>query len=791
MARRPSSPASLARPRPGRLAGPALGPVAVLALALLVLPAAAPLAAADSAADAPADAQPLLGFSADGAAAQRDLESRFDAQLDPALLKTWLEHLAAKPHHVGSPWDKANAEYIEGLYKSWGFDAHIEQFEVLFPTPKTRELEMVAPTKYTAKLEEPALAQDHTSGQKGQLPTYNAYSVDGDVTGELVYVNYGVPDDYDELARRGIDVAGKIVIARYGGSWRGIKPKVAAEHGAIGCILYSDPRGDGYFQGDPYPEGGFRPRQGVQRGSVEDMPLYPGDPLTPGVGATADAKRLPLDQAKTLTKIPVLPISWGDAQPLLAAMTGPVAPEDWRGALPLTYHLGPGPAKVHLKLAFDWSLKPIYDVIARMPGSEYPDQWVIRGNHQDAWVNGATDPISGQVAVLAEARAVGMLVKSGWHPRRTLIYAAWDGEEPGLLGSVEWVETHADELRQKAVAYINSDSNSRGFLSMGGSHTLQKLANQVARDVPDPEKGISVLDRSRDFLTLYGNAETRKTLREQKGVEIRPLGSGSDYTPFLQHLGIASMNIGYGGEDQYGQYHSIYDSIDHFERFMDPGFAYGVALAQTGGRFTLRLAQADVVPFTFGDLSTVVSKYIGELEKLADTMRDDTAERDRRLDDKVFENVADPTETWYPPKREDPVPYLNFAPLQNALATLQKSVGAYEKAYDAAGGDLSGLSDRARTELDGLLFRSERTLTLKKGLPGRPWFTHFVYAPGFYTGYGVKTLPAVREAIEQREWNQVPGDVDATAGVIDAFAAQVDRATAVIEGKEGSAGAQK
>ncbi len=772
MARPSLLPASPARPRRARLTAAATA----LALALLLLPAAS-FAAASEAQAAP---QTLLGFSPDGSAAQRDLESRFDAQLDPALLKTWLEHLAAQPHHVGSPWDKANAEYIEGLYESWGFDAHIEELRVLFPTPKTRQLEMVAPTKYTAKLEEPALAQDATSGQKGQLPTYNAYSVDGDVTGELVYVNYGVPDDYDELARRGIDVTGKIVIARYGGSWRGIKPKVAAEHGAIGCILFSDPRDDGYFEGDTYPEGGYRPRQGVQRGSVADMPLYPGDPLTPGVGATADAERLPLDQAKVLTKIPVLPISYGDAQPLLAAMTGPVAPEDWRGALPITYHLGPGPAKVHLKLAFDWSLKPIYDVIARMPGSEYPDQWVLRGNHQDAWVNGATDPISGQVAVLAEARAVGELVKSGWHPRRTLVYAAWDGEEPGLLGSVEWAETHADELREKAVAYVNSDSNSRGFLFMGGSHTLEKLANQVARDVTDPEKGIPVLERSRDFLILNGDPETRKEIRARPEIPLRPLGSGSDYTPFLQHLGIASMNIGYGGEGDYGQYHSIYDSIDHFERFMDPDFAYGVALAKTGGRLTLRLAQADVVPFDFAAAAEAVGKYVGEVEKLADTMRDDTAERAQRLDDKVFENVADPKETWYPPKREDPVPYLNFAPLENALAALKTSVGAFETAY-AAGG--AGLSDEARAELDGLLFRSERAWTRQEGLPGRPWFVHYVYAPGFYTGYGVKTLPAVREAIEQREWDKLPGDMEATAGVIDAFAAQVDRATAVVEGK--------
>src|SRR5579859_2745645 len=383
-------------------------------------------------------------------------------------------------------------------YKEFGLDAHIETFDVLFPTPKERVVELVeGGPKFTAKLQEPVVKADPTSDQTAQqLPTYNAYSIDGDVTAPLVYVNFGVPADYDELERLGVSVKGAIVIARYYGSWRGIKPKVAAEHGAIGCLIFSDPHEDGYYQGDVFPEGPYRPIDGVQRGSVADMPLYSGDPLTPGVGATKDAKRLALKDAETLTKIPVLPISYGDAQPLLASLKGPMAPAAWRGALGLSYHIGPGPGKVHLKVKSDWTpLKPIYDVIAKIPGSAYPDEWVIRGNHHDAWVNGAEDPLSGQSAMLEEARALGELLKAGWKPKRTIIYCSWDGEEPGLLGSTEWVEEHADELSKHAVAYINSDGNGRGYFDLAGSHTLEKFLNDIARDIQDPETKLSAWKR--------------------------------------------------------------------------------------------------------------------------------------------------------------------------------------------------------------------------------------------------------------------------------------------------------
>lgn len=730
---------------------------------------------------ATADDPPLLGFSPAGSEEERRLEARFDAALDAAEIGSWIERLSARPHPVGSPWGRDNAEFLAGLFRSWGFTTEIEEFQVLFPTPTARHVELLEPEPFTADLVEPALAEDATSGQTDeQLPLYNAYSVDGDVTAELVYVNRGVPDDYEELERRGIDVSGKIVIARYGGSWRGIKPKVAAEKGAIGCILYTDPRDDGYFAGDPYPDGGWRPATGGQRGSVADMPLYPGDPLTPGVGAVAGAERLSREEAETLTKIPVLPISWQDAQPLLAALGGPVVPEGWRGALPITYHFGPGPAKVRLALSFDWQQVPAYDVIARLPGSELPDQWIVRGNHHDAWVNGATDPSSGMAAELAEAKALGALYRDGWRPRRTLVYAAWDAEEPGLLGSVEWAERHAEELTEKAVAYINTDSNSRGFLNAGGSHTLEALVNEVARDVVDPQTDVPVAERVRAAMELHGDEVAQERARQPGDLPIAPLGSGSDYTPFLQHLGIASLNISFGGEGDYGQYHSAYDSFDHYRRFMDPGFQYGVALAQVGGRLVLRLANAELLPFTFQPLARTVSGYVDELEQLAKTMRKETKIENRRIRDGVYELTRDATETWVVPEPEEPVPFLNFAPLRNALASLEASAKRYDSGLAAWREGERELDTEAVAELDRRLYRSERALTRSQGLPRRPWYIHHVYAPGFYTGYGVKTMPGVREAIEQREWEEAEAQIGVAAEVLSAAAEAIDGAAATL-----------
>jgi N-acetylated-alpha-linked acidic dipeptidase len=452
----------------------------------------------------------ISGFTETNATEQKKLEEKFDALLSAQRIGQTIKDLSAKPHHVGSAGGKEVADNILNKFKSWGWDAKIETYQVLFPTPKTRVLEMLSPTLYKALLKEPALKEDATSNQEDQLPTYNAWSADGDVTGELVFVNYGLPEDYETLEKLGIDVKGKIVIAKYGHSWRGIKPKVAQEHGALGCIIYSDPKDDGYVQGDVYPKGAYKNEYGVQRGSIMDMVIYPGDPLTPGMGATENAKRLDRLEATNLLKIPVLPISYHDAQPLLMALEGPVAPVEWRGGLPFTYHVGPGKAQVHLKVDFDWKLKPAYDVIATMKGSLFPDEWVIRGNHHDAWVNGAGDPISGQASMLEEAQAIGQLVKTGWKPKRTLVYCAWDAEEPGLIGSTEWVEEHMSELQQKTVVYINSDGNGRGFLGVEGSHALETMVTEISKDVADPQTKVSVFTRANAKNAVNASSATQK-----------------------------------------------------------------------------------------------------------------------------------------------------------------------------------------------------------------------------------------------------------------------------------------
>jgi N-acetylated-alpha-linked acidic dipeptidase len=456
-----------------------------------------------------------------------------------------------------------------------------------------------------------------------------------------------------------------------------------------------------------------------------------------------------------------------------------MAPTAWRGALPLPYRLGPGPAKVHVTLAFDWKLVPAVNVIAMLRGSDLPDQWIVRGNHHDAWVYGAADPVSGMAAVLAEARGLGELVKAGWRPRRTIVYAAWDGEEQGLLGSTEWVEQHAAELRDKAVVYINSDSNSRGFLGAGGSHALERFVNEVVDDVRDPVKELSVGARARARVVASGSAEGAALARNQKLVELEPLGSGSDFTPFLQHLGVASLNVGFGGETDYGQYHSIYDSFDHFLRFMDPDFAYGVALAKVAGRLVLRLADADVLPFEFTRSAAAISKYATEVHQLVSSMRDDTEERNRRLDEGAYEAVARPGETMLPPKRLDPVPTLDLTPLERAVARLEAAARQFDAAVAARPGGVTTLTAQARTELDAVLMKTERAMTRPEGLPGRPWFKNQVYAPGLYTGYGVKTLPAVREAIEQRRWQEAEAQSRIVGAVIEGYAEQIERAAEI------------
>ncbi len=706
-------------------------------------------------------AQSITGFAPENISNQLKLEATFEAALNAKNLDTWMQKMAAEPHWVGTEYGRENAEWMAAQFKSWGYDTKIETYHILFPYPKVRELELVSPVTYKAKLTAvPVDGDPYTAQGDALLPSYNAFSTDGDVEAELVFVNYGIPSDYEELEKLGIDVKGKIVISKYYGSWRGIKPKLAAEKGAIGCIIYSDPEDDGYVRGDVYPEGAFKNKTGVQRGSVMDMPLYPGDVLTPGYAATKDAKRLDRKDAPTITKIPVLPISYEDAQPLLEALKGPVAPASWKGGLPITYHIGPGPAKVHLKLEFDWKLTPAHNVIATLKGSKYPDQWVMRGNHHDAWVHGANDPVSGMIALMEEARVVGELAKKGQRPKRTIVYGAWDAEEPGLIGSTEWVEDHEKELQEKLVAYINTDGNGRGFFGAGGSHTLQAMVEEVADIVKDPQTGVSIKKRRIAAQWVSGGSDK---------FSLSALGSGSDYTPFIQHAGIASLNIGFGGENAGGEYHTIYDTYPHYKRFKDPEFAYGIALANTAGRIVLRLANADVLPLEFTQWHNTVADYLKEIIDETDKMRKDVEKHNSLVSKNAFELAADPRKVFVKPKAKEAIPYLDFSPVQNSLAKLSNSITAFEAV------SVEALSTEKQEALNKAMLGTEQVLTDISGLPRRSWFRHQLYAPGFYTGYGVKTLPGVREAVEQKDWKEAQEQIQKLQKTFDSMDAHITK----------------
>ena len=728
---------------------------------------------------APPSATQLLGFSPETAKTELNWEARFRAIPDAKRVHENMLHLAAHPHHVGSAYQRENAEWLVARYKEWGWDAHIEQFDVLFPTPKERVLELIAPSKYVAKLDEPPLPEDpYTHEKTTQLPGYNIYSADGDVTAPLVYVNNGMPADYEVLERHNISVSGAIVISRYGGGWRGLKPKLAAEHGAVGCIIYSDPIDDGYAQDEVLPKGPMRPPAGIQRGSVSDTTLYPGDPLTPGIASVPGAKRLKISDAQTIMKTPVLPIGYEDAKPLLAALAGPVVPAEWRGGLPLTYHFGPGPAKVHLKLAFDWGQKPVLDVIATMKGSEEPDVWLVRGNHYDGWVNGADDPISGQSALLEEARALGALAKQGWRPKRTLIYAAWDGEEPGLIGSTEWAELHAAELSQKAALYLNSDENGRGFFGAGGSHDLEALANDVTKEITDPETNGSVWKRQQASLavrgTRRGGGSPNEDILTQTTLPIEAIGSGSDFAAFLDHFGIASLSIGYGGEDRSGTYHSAYDTPWFTDHFGDKEEVYGPVLAQTAGILMMRFADADILPYDFTPMARTLKQYDTELKALVKSLQKDALTRKRNIEANVYSLADDPHQRLQAPFSLVPPPDMDFSSLDDAIISLEKAAAHFNASRPA----MAALSTERRKALNAQLTTADRKLIGDQGLPRRPWVRNLIYAPGVYAGYGVKTIPGVREALEQGRFPEATEQLHIVDKAISAEAAYIEKIVA-------------
>jgi N-acetylated-alpha-linked acidic dipeptidase len=741
-----------------------------------------------------AQQSPIRGFPTAMLAEQAAREAQLRAVPHADSLRERMRLLSEEPHEAGTERSRRVAELILAKFRAAGLDAQIERFEALMPRPISRSLELLSPTRFTATLAEQPVDGDKDSGDADQIPTFNAYSPDGDVTGELVFVNYGIPEDYRVLDSLGISVAGKIVIAKYGRSWRGIKPKLAAEHGAIGAILYSDPRDDGYWVDDVYPEGPMRPGHGVQRGSVMDMPVHPGDPLSPGWASEPGARKLAIAEAKTIERIPVQPIGYEDALPLLRALDGALAPEAWRGALPLTYHIGPGPARVRLALRFEWETRPLYNVIARIEGARSPDHWIVHGNHHDSWVNGAQDPISGMVALEETARALGTLLRSGWRPARTIILAAWDGEEWGLIGSTEWAEKHRIALDANAVAYLNSDSNDKGWLQAGGSHSLETFTYEVARDIVDPHRDQTVLrallarEASRRpppspaDLAPAARPDSLRTpddsllAREQERIRgerrrtaappvlaagaardtafsIAALGSGSDFTPFLQHLGLASLNLSYGGDSRAGIYHSAYDTYDFYTRFLDTSFVYGVLESQTLGTSLLRLADAPVLPFEFGTVARTYRRYVDEIERAA---------------------------------REVPaMRSLDLTSVRTALASLDSAASRHEgvmQRVDALSARDVQSRWRRLADANRLLYRTERALTDASGLEGRDWYRHLIYAPGFYTGYGVKTMPGIREAVEDKpDLAVAQREAARVTGAIRRLTTQVAEATAALE----------
>jgi N-acetylated-alpha-linked acidic dipeptidase len=696
-----------------------------------------------------AQSRPIRGFPDDAVAAQRQREEQFRKVPDSARLKEYMEAMAGEPHVAGQPSSKKVADYALAKFKSFGLDAKFEEFEAMMPWPIETTVELVGPEKYTLRVKEPVLPEDPDSGD--QTPLYNAYSGDGNVTGEVVYVNYGMPADYDKLKELGVDVKGKIVIARYGAGWRGIKPKVAYEHGAIGCLIYSDPRDDGYYAGDVYPGGPYRPEFGAQRGSVMDMPVHAGDPLTPGWGSEPGGKKNRIEDSQTILKIPVLPISYGDAAPILRQLKGKVVPNEWKGALPFTYHVGPGPTQVHMNLRFEWKNRPLYDVVARIPGATRPDEWIIFGNHHDAWVSGADDPISGAVSLMETARGLAESLKTGWRPSRTIILALWDGEEWGLLGSTEWAEKHDAELKQKAAVYINTDGTGEGWLNAGGSHGLQQFMGEAAKDVMDPRTGKPVFEEARRRAVLGEAEENRKAAEADPSLRIAPLGSGSDFTPFLQHLTLSALSVGFGGESPGGVYHSAYDTIKWYQTYSDGDYSYGRTLSQLTGTLILRLADAPVLPFQFTDTADTLLRYVAELEKLA------ADKKDSKVD---------------------------LTPVRAAVEALKAAGQNFEKAYASVGkaNSQSLLAKKELQQLNKLLLTSEQKLGNSDGLPRRDWFKHQIYAPGFYTGYGVKTMPQIREGLEEGRFTEAQGGVRTVSAAVNALAAQVSEAARALEG---------
>jgi N-acetylated-alpha-linked acidic dipeptidase len=705
--------------------------------------------------DTPAqDVQPIQidGFSAARAAAEAQLEKKFLAIPSAARAESNLRHLTSTPHLAGTQASHRVAEWLCDQYRSFGFDAEIVSYSVWLPAAREVQLDLVKPRRQELATPEPPVPGDPDTYNRHVTLAYNAYSPSADITARVVYVNYGMVNDYRALARLGVSVEGRIVLARYGRSYRGIKAKLAEEHHAAGLILYSDPQDDGYAAGDTFPHGPWRPLGGIQRGSVLYTQIYPGDPLTPGYASVPGAKRIPPADAASLPRIPTMPISAADASVILKALGGRHVPRNWQGALPFTYHVGAGHVRVHMKLAMDYRERPIYDVIAKLHGS-LDDQWVVLGNHHDAWVYGAADPNSGTASLLETARALGELVRSGWKPRRTIVICNWDGEEPGLLGSTEWVEQHRAELQAKAVAYINTDVGVSGpNFTASASPSLNDLIRAATSVVPDPDTGESVYDAWSEHSTggrteLSGIARQTPGARTPGEAPVGALGSGSDYSPFLDFAGIPAIDLAFSGD--YGVYHSVYDDFYWMKHFGDPTFAYHVALARVLGILALRLDEAGIIPFDYSIYSSEISRTAGELADRVSQNPDESA---------ALQPVLD-------------------AASQLSQAASREAMAVGSLADDPAN---PALDNRLSLDLAGV----EQTFLDPEGLIGRPWYKHTIFAPGSYAGYAAEVLPGITEAITNNDLGTLRAESDAVTEALLRASARLDQIARIIQNSQ-------
>jgi N-acetylated-alpha-linked acidic dipeptidase len=692
---------------------------------------------ADSASSTP-ESWVISGFR--DVAHELEVEKKFMAVPDPKLAEEHLRILTQAPHVAGTPEDKATADYVAGKFRDAGLDTAIVEYKVWFNYPSEISVDLTAP----AGVEMHGPRREHVDGDSFAddprvITPYNAMSASGDAEADVVYANYGTPDDFDKLKQLNVDVRGKIVIVRYGQNFRGVKAFVAQERGAAGVIIYSDPKDDGYYRGDPYPKGPWRPASGVQRGSIGYMFQFPGDPTTPGIAATPSlpaSKRVSPAESEQMPKIPVTPLSYADAQPILENLGGPDSPREWQGGLPFTYHVGPGPAKVKMHLKQDYQYRTIWDVIGKVPGTSSPDQWVVAGNHRDAWVFGAVDPNSGTAAMLETVHGIGELLKSGWKPKRTIVFGSWDAEEEGLMGSTEWGEEHEKELAN-AAAYFNMDVAVSGKkFGASAEPTLKEFIRQITKAVPSPQGSTVYTEWKKSMRPkddYHPGENSRAPAAEVTGdVPVGDLGSGSDYSVFLQHLGVPSTDIGSNGS--YGVYHSAFDNFTWFKKFGDPDFVYEQQMARVFGLEALRMADADVLPYDYEDYGKEILVYL------------DAAKSKAR--DKFGDKAPD------------------FSSAVNGARHLEE-----------AGAKILQKQRKlpaAPERLNATLRQAERALLLPEGLPNRPWFRHSIYAPGQYTGYAAVVVPGVNEAIDR-------GDVHRTEQQIAALAAALNRSVQVLQ----------